>query len=60
MPPNLCVALEDTEIGLISGKTAGMKVIAIPNKYTKNQDFSRADMIVGKLSDVTTPLLLSL
>ncbi len=58
--PVFCVALEDSETGVLSAKAAGMKVIAIPNKYTKHHDFSKADKIVSRLSEITIPMLKNL
>lgn len=55
-----CLAIEDTEHGMLSAIAAGMKIIAVPNKYTRHQDFSKADKIVGSLSKITIPLLQSL
>lgn len=40
------VAFEDTEKGIKSAKAAGLYVIALPNIFTRNQDFSKADRIV--------------
>jgi HAD superfamily hydrolase (TIGR01509 family) len=51
--PSLCVVIEDSESGVIAGKNAGMKVIAVPNRYTANQDFSKADKVVNNLSEIT-------
>jgi len=51
--PTDCVAIEDTENGIISAKAAGMYAIAVPNKWTKHQDFSKADKIVKSLSELT-------
>jgi beta-phosphoglucomutase-like phosphatase (HAD superfamily) len=45
--------IEDSESGVIAAKAAGMKVIAVPNRYTKHQDFSKADKIVKSLSEIT-------
>ncbi|MEK7128263.1 MAG: HAD family phosphatase [Patescibacteria group bacterium] len=55
--PEQCVVLEDSEAGVISAKAAGMKVIAIPNIYTKEHDFSRADIIIKSLEDINMELL---
>lgn len=49
-----CVALEDTQFGVQSGKDAGIYTIAIPNKYTKLQDFKIADAVVSNLKEATT------
>lgn len=59
-PPKFCVAIEDSEIGVLAGKKARMKVIAVPNRYTKNHDFTQADKIVNSLSGITLSLLKSL
>lgn len=58
--PKYCVAIEDSETGVLSAHAAGMKVIAVPNRYTSYQDFLKADKIVNSLSDITIPLLNSL
>ncbi len=43
-----CIVIEDTEIGIEAAKAAGMKCIALPNSFTKNQDFSKADLVVSQ------------
>jgi len=48
-----CVAIEDTYLGLESAKCAGMKCIVIPNEYTKDQDFSKADLVVNSADEIT-------
>jgi HAD superfamily hydrolase (TIGR01509 family) len=58
--PQDCIVLEDTSIGIISAKEAGMKAIAIPNIYTSGLDFRKADLIVKSLLDVNVGLLKSL
>jgi len=60
LKPGECVVLEDSEIGVISAKAAGMKTIAVPSMYTKDQDFSKADVVVKSLSDINMELLESL
>lgn len=57
--PSKCLALEDSETGIVSAKTAGMKAIAVITKYTRHQNFSKADKIVNSLSEVTLPILRS-
>ena len=58
--PSLCIAFEDSDVGVAAAKAAGMKVVAVPNEYTKRMDFSQADLIVGSLKDVTSEKLNSL
>lgn len=40
--PEQCLVFEDSGAGVIAAATAGMKVIAVPNAYTENHDFSLA------------------
>ena len=58
--PQDAIAIEDTETGVAAAKAAGLKAIAVPNKYTKGQDFSKADIIVESLSDITLDLLIGI
>jgi HAD superfamily hydrolase (TIGR01509 family) len=48
--PEACLAVEDTRVGLLAAKAAGMKVLCRVREYP--QDFSGADGIVEKLSDL--------
>jgi beta-phosphoglucomutase-like phosphatase (HAD superfamily) len=41
-----CIAFEETSAGIASAKGANLFVIALPNKFTVNQDFSEADIII--------------
>lgn len=48
-----CVVLEDAETGVKGGKAAGMKVVAVPSRYSKDNDFSEADLVVSTLEDLS-------
>ncbi|MBM3229808.1 HAD-IA family hydrolase, partial [Candidatus Parvarchaeota archaeon] len=50
--PEHCIAFEDTLAGVRSAKAAGMSCLAIPNTYTKKQDFSLADRKFAGLQQV--------
>ena len=53
--PSQCLVFEDSYAGVLAAKRAGMDVIAIPNAFTKNQDFSAAIKIAEfKDMDITT------
>lgn len=54
------LAFEDSGPGLVAAKSAGMKAIAIPNEFTKNHDFRKADAIVKSFDDVDAKLLADL
>lgn len=63
--PPRCVVIEDSRIGVASGKAAGMRVVVTESYYTKGEDFSAADAVfdcIGdagaerfSLHDLTTP-----
>ena len=57
VPPGECVVLEDAEKGVIAAREAGMTCIAIPNAYTRHNDFSRATRVVPSLRAVTLDLI---
>lgn len=40
-----CIVLEDSEAGVVAGADAGMIVIAVPNQFTRNHNFSKAKII---------------
>jgi beta-phosphoglucomutase-like phosphatase (HAD superfamily) len=51
--PHECVALEDSEAGVLSAKNAGLYVIAVPNEHTRLQDFRAADRVATSLHEIT-------
>lgn len=57
IPPNECLAFEDSVHGLAAAKNAGMMAIAIPNEFTQNHDFRRADVVLESLVHVDDALL---
>jgi HAD superfamily hydrolase (TIGR01509 family) len=58
--PENCVVIEDAMYGVTAAKRAGMKCIGYKNLNTGNQDLSRADFIVDKISDITPARLRAL
>ncbi len=46
LSPKLCLVFEDTTAGITAAADAGMIPIAIPNRFTLNQDFSKASRIL--------------
>ena len=51
LKPEECVVIEDGLNGVKSGKAAGCCVAAVPSYFTKDQDFSVADIAVSSLWD---------
>ena len=58
--PGNCVVFEDAEKGILAAHRAGMKSIAVPNKYTKNNNFSKATAIFSSLEDINIQKIISL
>jgi HAD superfamily hydrolase (TIGR01509 family) len=46
LSPSQCVACEDSAAGVQAAKDAGCITFAVPNKFTKQHDFSRADFVI--------------
>lgn len=55
-----CVAIEDSKTGVEAAKSAGIKCIAIPNEFTKNQDFSKADVVLSGIKEVNEDFIESI
>ena len=54
------IAFEDTNFGITAVKDAGIYGIAVPNVYTKNHDFSRANQVLPSLSDFNDDLFIEI
>ena len=46
LEPNDCLALEDSRIGLLSSKAAGIPTFVSPSIYNLDEDFSEADYVM--------------
>ncbi len=51
LEPSECVVIEDNRNGLLSAKAAGMNCVITTNGYTKDEDFTEADLVVSELGD---------
>jgi HAD superfamily hydrolase (TIGR01509 family) len=51
LKPDECVVVEDNRNGLLAAKAAGMHCIVTTNGYSKNEDFTEADLVVSELGD---------
>jgi HAD superfamily hydrolase (TIGR01509 family) len=58
--PGRAVALEDSEPGCRAAKSAGLKVVAIPNEFSIRQDLSAADLSVHSAADLDLERLAAL
>lgn len=50
--PARCLAIEDTERGLVSATRAGMTCITIPNELTRTADFGAAHRVLDTMHDL--------
>ncbi|MBI2578809.1 MAG: HAD family phosphatase [Candidatus Aenigmarchaeota archaeon] len=46
-----CVVFEDTQYGVEAAVAAGITCLAIPNEFSRNQDFSKADKMSNNLRE---------
>lgn len=50
-----CVVIEDTNIGLQAAKGAGMSCVITRSLYSKDEDFTKADIVVDCLGEENIP-----
>lgn len=56
-----CVVFEDAPNGVLAGKNAGMRVVAIPSKYVeKDPTFEKADLVLSSFSELSLEKIRSL
>jgi HAD superfamily hydrolase (TIGR01509 family) len=60
VPPQACVALEDSTNGVRAAKAAGMACVAVPSPLTRQLDFSAADLVVPSLEDLAVETIRAL
>jgi HAD superfamily hydrolase (TIGR01509 family) len=56
VPPGACLVVEDAHKGIVAARRAGAVPVAIPNTYTRGNDFSLAAAILGSLDELTVAL----
>lgn len=52
LPPGDCLVLEDSPNGIQAAAAAGMYPVAVPNRVTRDQQFSGAARIIPSLEDL--------
>src|SRR3989344_281511 len=59
--PEECVVVEDAPSGIMAGKNAGMKVIAVPSYFVKDSpEIRKADLVVNSLEDIARSTILKI
>ena len=51
IPPQNCVAIEDSRNGLLSGVSAGLEVLVTTSWFTAAENFAEARLVVSALGD---------
>jgi HAD superfamily hydrolase (TIGR01509 family) len=54
--PQRAIAFEDSQIGVLAARSAGLFTVATPSLWTIGQDFSAADIVLTSLADPERPL----
>jgi HAD superfamily hydrolase (TIGR01509 family) len=55
LAPDHCLAFEDSENGLRSARSAGVKTVVTVNDYTRHHDFAGAALVLDHLGDPQRP-----
>ena len=59
LPPGECLAIEDSSIGLLAAKRAGMRTAAFRTEHNEGQDLSAADFELGSFAGLNYERLIS-
>lgn len=60
LPVSRCVVVEDTYKGVLAAANARIACIAVPNEYTRRNDFSRANLVLPGLHALTPEVIRAL
>lgn len=60
LAPTQCVVIEDTYKGVQAAVAAGIQCVAIPNDYTRRNDFGKASLVLPSLNELTITVVRSL
>ena len=59
-PKNKCLVIEDATNGIIAAKSAGIFCVAFDVGHSKNQDYSKADIVINDFEAIYTDKLKSI
>ncbi len=52
VPVEHCIAVEDTERGLVSARAAGLRCVIVPNEFTRGCEFEGAAAVLNDIRDL--------
>lgn len=55
--PQSCLVVEDAYKGIVAAHRAGATAVAVPNRFTRDNDFSLAAAVIGSLDELTVDLV---
>jgi HAD superfamily hydrolase (TIGR01509 family) len=55
--PDCCLVIEDAYKGIVAAHRAGATVVAVPNQFTRNNDFSLAATVLQSLDELTVEVV---
>lgn len=55
LDPGQCIALEDSENGLKAARGAGLRTVIATNDYTRDQDFTDAELVLNHFGEPGRP-----
>lgn len=55
LPPEVCLAIEDSQQGLLAATKAGLKTIVTRSSYTQHEDMSEALLVLNHLGEPDLP-----
>ena len=58
--PGACVVVEDAYRGVVAARRAGTAVVAIPNRFTRDNDFSLATIVLTNLDALSVGIVTQL
>jgi HAD superfamily hydrolase (TIGR01509 family) len=56
-PARQCLVIEDAHKGIVAASGAGSVAVAVPNQFTRGNDFSLATQVLRSLDDLTVELV---
>ena len=52
VPPRRAVAIEDSYNGMLGAQRAGLRCVSVPNRITRDSDFSAADLCLDSIASI--------